>query len=124
MPLTPNEHDAAAGFSETLTAVAVHHYESGSDDAVPWVDLGSAGINRPYEVDHWLQHDVPGWEEGSVNYLVHVVPEVDYKTLRELGVRGVTELSTLDFIATKEDVARVREATARQHEERGEGNPA
>jgi hypothetical protein len=113
MPLTPNEHDAAAGYTETLTAVAVRHHSSHSDEAVPWITPAEAGIGYPGEVDRWLG-DLPFWEHSDVHCLWYVVPEAQYQPLHELGITGVKELGTFDFLATKEDVAKVRAAMGRR----------
>jgi len=109
MAMTPNEHDVAAGFTETMIAVAVRHYEDWPDHDLPWVDLGSAGIGWHWSFDSWLR-DLPDWSHGDLRYLLYVVPEADYRPLSDFRIRGYLELDTKPFLATKEDVAKVRAA--------------
>jgi hypothetical protein len=59
---------------------------------------------------------VPGWEDDGVDCQLHVLPESDYRPLIELNVGAARELSAVDFLATEEDVASVREATIRQNQ--------
>lgn len=109
MPLTPNESDTAAGFTETLTAVAIRWYDPGSTEQIPWVDLGSAGIGAPGDVDRWLR-ELPDWDEADIHYQVYVVPEDQYRPLTSFGITGLQELGTFEFLATREAVAKVRNA--------------
>lgn len=112
MAITPNEHDAAAGFTEVLTAVAIRRFPDVPAGEPPWTDSASAGISWPAEVDRWL-NGLPDWYEHDVNYMVCLVPEEDYRPLYQLRIPGLEELSTFDFLATKEEVANVRAAIAR-----------
>jgi hypothetical protein len=69
MPITPNVHDAAAGLTETLTAVAIRRFTDVAAAEPPWVDIASSGISRPIEVERWL-NGLPDWYEHDVNYVV------------------------------------------------------
>ena len=51
---------------------------------------------------------MPDWYDGDLNYLAYVLPENEYQPLRDYQVPGVKELGTFDFLATKEDVAKVQ----------------
>jgi hypothetical protein len=110
MALTPDKHDVAAGFTETLIAVAVRRYEGWPDHKLPWVDIGSAGIGWNWSFDKWLK-ELPDWDE-DLHYILLVVPEADYQPLSNFKIQGYKELDTLPFLATKEDVAKVIAARA------------
>jgi hypothetical protein len=105
------DEDIKAGFTELLMGVAVHHGEQPRMD-VPWADVGSAGF-FPVDSELWLRH-VPGWESGKVDYAFYLVPMDEYQPLHEMGIRGPEELDCEEFIATPDEVEKVRAVMADQ----------
>ena len=73
------------------------------------MDIGSAGIEWPYDLDKWLR-DLPDWQDHDINYRIYVVPEEEYRPLYELKIAGIKELGRRDFLVTAEQLASVRAA--------------
>jgi hypothetical protein len=63
----------------------------------------------PGDIDRWLL-ELPGWDQTDIHYQVYVVPEDQYRPLASLGITGLRELGTFEFLATREAVAKVRNA--------------
>jgi hypothetical protein len=108
MPLT-NDEDIEAGYTEILTAVAVHHLER-PRVKVPWARVGEAGLGSA-DMDRMLRR-IHRWERYNIDYVVYLVPADEYRPLDEMGIWGPEELDWEEFATTPEQVVRVRAATA------------
>ena len=120
MKITPSEPDAQAGYTETLTAVAVYHPEGCRDVELPWAHTGAADVDLPGDVYIW-RDGLASYEKGDVHYATYLVPEAEYRELQELGIAGPVELDTFDFLATPGDVDKVRAASRGQSADDAEG---
>jgi hypothetical protein len=105
--MVPSEEDVKAGYTEVLTAVAVHHAEHPRAE-VPWACPGEVDL-WPAEIDSMLR-EIGGWDNHDLDYVVYLVPKDEYRPLDEMGIRGPSELGWKYFAATPGEMARVRAA--------------
>jgi hypothetical protein len=105
--MVPSDEDVKAGYTEVLTAVAVHHAERPRAE-VPWAQPGGVDL-WPGEIDGMLR-EIGEWDNRDHDYVVYLVPADEYHPLDEMGIRGLSELGWKDFAATPDEMAKVRAA--------------
>jgi hypothetical protein len=105
--VVPSDEDLKAGYTEVLTAVAVHHAER-PPAKIPWAHPGEVDL-WPAEIDSMLQ-EIGEWDNKDHDYVVYLVPVDEYHPLDERGILGPSELGWKDFAATPDEEAKVRAA--------------